>query len=69
MPHIMEMSEEHIENHLKMTGQTREVLEAGYKAERERDTREGFDKSDWVQGCDPSQRDKFTMPIAFEIVE
>ena len=46
MPHIMEMSEEHIENHLKMTGQTREVLEARYKAERERDMREGFDESD-----------------------
>ena len=69
MPQIMEMSEEHIENHLNMTGQTREVLEARYKAQRERDMREDFDESDWVQGFDPSQRDKFTMPIAFEIVE
>lgn len=68
MPHILEMSEEHIENHLRMTGQTREELEARYKAERERDMREDFDESDWVQGCDPSQRHKFTMPIAFEIV-
>ena len=60
MPHILEMSEDHIENHLRMTGQTREELEARYKAERERDMPEDFDESDWVQGCDPRPVRKYS---------
>lgn len=55
----MERSEERIENHQKMTGQPREVLEARYKTKR--DMREDVDESGGVQGCDASQRGKFNM--------
>ncbi|RUO20928.1 hypothetical protein AB8S08_11515 [Pseudidiomarina sp. PP-1MA] len=68
MWHVLQMSEEYIEKYLRLTGQTREEVEARFAADRERDMRDDFDESDWVQGCDPSQREKFTMPIAFEIV-
>lgn len=68
MAHILDMSEEHIENHLRMTGQTREELEAFRAKYAVPEGNNSFDESDWIEGADPSQKEKFTMPIGFELV-
>lgn len=65
---VLDQSEEVIERYLRLTGQTREEVEARFAADLESDMRENFDESDWIQGADPSQKEKFTMPIGFEIV-
>lgn len=66
---VLDQPEEVIERYLRLTGQTREEVEARFAADLESDMREDFDESDWIQGADPSQKDKFTMPIAFEVVD
>lgn len=63
---ILDQPEEVIERYLRLTGQTREEVEARFAAEYDRDMRDDFDESDWVKGADPSQEEKFTMPIAIE---
>lgn len=64
---ILDQPEEVIERYLRLTGQTREEVEARFAAEHDRDMRDDFDESDWIQGADPSQEEKFLQPLGFEI--